>query len=238
MQPKYYKIKENLKSKIENGEYQPNKYFPSETELIQLYGVSRITVRRAIQELVNEEYLFTVQGKGTYVVDKKHSLDLVKLTSCTEDLEKLGYDIDVEVLNESIKSVKDDISRIMSLTGDKIFQLERVYYANNNPINYTITNLNIEIFNGIENIDFRDKSLYKVLNKEYGLDLISAKRKIKAIFADENIAKKLEIEPGSPILKFECKTYGKCKSEEVVFEVYTSWYRTDMFDFYVDQYRN
>lgn len=65
--PKYYQLKKILIEKINNEEFEVNVPIPSERELTELYQVSRITVRKAIEELVNEGYLYKIQGKGTYV---------------------------------------------------------------------------------------------------------------------------------------------------------------------------
>lgn len=65
--PKYYSLKRDLVKKIEMGDYQEDMPILSERELMETYQVSRITVRRAIDELVNEGYLYKIQGKGTYI---------------------------------------------------------------------------------------------------------------------------------------------------------------------------
>lgn len=67
MAPKYYIVKRAIIRKIEKEEYKENELIPSERELTEMFGVSRITVRRAVDELVGENYLYRIQGKGTYV---------------------------------------------------------------------------------------------------------------------------------------------------------------------------
>ena len=69
--PKYYLVKKSVVEKIENEEFQPGEPIPSERELMEDYQVSRITIRKAIEELVAEGYLYKVQGKGTYVKPMK-----------------------------------------------------------------------------------------------------------------------------------------------------------------------
>jgi len=86
--PKYYILKNTLIKKINDEELIDDHMIPSERELISTYGVSRITVRRAIDELVNEGYLYKIQGKGTYVKGDKGKQDLFSITSCTTDILK------------------------------------------------------------------------------------------------------------------------------------------------------
>ena len=74
--PKYYSLKRDLVKKIEMGDYQEDMPILSERELMETYQVSRITVRRAIDELVNEGYLYKIQGKGTYIKGDTSNQDL------------------------------------------------------------------------------------------------------------------------------------------------------------------
>ena len=84
--PKYYLLKRDIVNKIELGEYQEGSLIESERELMEKYQFSRITVRKAIDELVNEGYLYRIQGKGTYVKGETESQNLFCLNSCTEDV--------------------------------------------------------------------------------------------------------------------------------------------------------
>lgn len=88
--PKYYSLKRDLVKKIEMGDYQEDMPILSERELMETYQVSRITVRRAIDELVNEGYLYKIQGKGTYIKGDTSNQDLFSISSCTEDVLRLG----------------------------------------------------------------------------------------------------------------------------------------------------
>lgn len=75
--PKYFTLKKALIQKIEEEEYAPDGPIPSERELMEQYQVSRITVRRAVDELVTGGYLYKVQGKGTYVKSEDYSQNLI-----------------------------------------------------------------------------------------------------------------------------------------------------------------
>jgi len=86
----YYLLKKELIDRIDREEFKQDEPIPSERELMSQFDVSRITVRRAINELVNEGYLYTIQGKGTYIKNGRYSQNLLSLTSCTQDIIKLG----------------------------------------------------------------------------------------------------------------------------------------------------
>lgn len=107
--PLYYRIQQKLIKRVEDSEFSPNEKIPSARELMDQYGVSRTTIRKAVNNLVNEGYFYTVHGKGTFVQEKKFTQGLVKLTSCSEDIIKRGYKPSADVLNlERIKPTPKD----------------------------------------------------------------------------------------------------------------------------------
>ncbi|MBQ5755522.1 MAG: GntR family transcriptional regulator [Oscillospiraceae bacterium] len=88
--PKYIVVKHAIKAMLDQGLLEANAILPSERELMETYNVSRITVRRAVEELEQEGYLYKVQGKGTFVKGDEKRQDLISITSCTEDVLRLG----------------------------------------------------------------------------------------------------------------------------------------------------
>src|SRR5690349_24938010 len=84
--PRYYQLKEIIRERIMAGEWEPGALIPSERELCEQYGISRMTARQSITELVNEGYLYREQGKGTFVAQPKITQSLTTLTSFTEDM--------------------------------------------------------------------------------------------------------------------------------------------------------
>lgn len=99
MLPKYYLLKEEIIKKIENEEFVAEEMIPSERDLMDNYNFSRTTVRKAIDVLVNEGYLYKVQGKGTYVKGKKFTQGLINLTSCTEEIKSHGFIPSIKLIN-------------------------------------------------------------------------------------------------------------------------------------------
>lgn len=236
MLPKYYILKQKLIEKIDQEEFKANEIIPSERELIEMYDVSRITVRKAIDELANEGYLYKVQGKGTYVKADAYSQDLISLTSCTQDVIRLGMTPSRKVISATVQPADSKRCHNLELgKNEKVYRLERVYYADNEPINHTVTYLPYKMFPGIEKYDFSKDSLYKVLEEKYDTKITKATRSIEAILAKDEIAEYLNIKPDMPILLFGCITYGIVNGKEIPIENFKCCYRSDKFKFYINQ---
>ena len=83
----YYQLKEEMKEKIKAGEWPAEFKIPPERELCSIYGVSRITVRQALEDIKREGYIYSKQGRGTFVTRPKIELDLEKFYSFSEDMQ-------------------------------------------------------------------------------------------------------------------------------------------------------
>lgn len=236
--PKYYLLKKELIGRIQTDELAPDQLIPSERELISLYSVSRITVRKALDEMVNEGYLYRIQGKGTYVKGKVTQQDLYSLVSMTRDIASTGKTPSRKVLRcEIIESYPTRASELNILTTDKLLVLDRIYFADGEPVNRTSAYLPYKYFPGIEKFDFQKNSLYDVLEKHYQLKITRASRTIEAIQAALDIADLLGIKEGTPILLFRGVTYGYINGKEVPIETFKAYYRSDNRKFLINQVR-
>ena len=236
--PKYYILKKVLEEKIENEEFPADEPIPSERELMEMYQVSRITVRKAVDELVNEGYLHKIQGKGTYVKTDERSSNLFAITSCTEDVVRMGMKPTKKVRVAELVYANAKRAKALEITQEeRVFMLGRILFADQEPLNYTVTFLPEKLFPGIDRHSFDRESLYQVLQEEYGVRLTKARRTIEAILARDEVAEYLDIEEGSPIILFRCVTYGIVNGKEIPVENFKCYYRTDKFKFYIDQVR-
>ncbi|MHB8065442.1 MAG: GntR family transcriptional regulator, partial [Ruminiclostridium sp.] len=113
--PLYYQVKENLMEKIKNKYFQVGDLIPSESELQAMYDVSRITIRRAIQELVQEGYLFTQQGKGTFVSKPKASQELNLISSWAETMVILGMHPETKVIRFSEETAPVNVAKQLNI---------------------------------------------------------------------------------------------------------------------------
>lgn len=234
--PKYYQLKKDIIRRIEMEEYTPDGPIPSERELMGQHQVSRITVRKAIDELVVEGYLYKIQGKGTYVKTDEKSNDLFSLVSCTQAVCNMGMTPTKQVIMSRVLPSDRKRAKALNLADkERVFQLGRVLYANEEPLNYTLTYLPVKLFPGIEKHEFGQESLYQVLEDEYHVSITKARRTVEAVLVKDEIAEYLDIEQGMPVILFGCTTYGEVNGQEQPIENFKCYYRTDKYKFYIDQ---
>ncbi|GKX30212.1 GntR family transcriptional regulator [Vallitalea longa] len=233
--PLYYKLKQEIIKMIENEEVNADELIPSEREMMEKYDISRTTVRKAIDILVNEGYLYKIHGKGTYVKGKKFSQGLLKLTSCKEMLRSKGFDPISKVIKYDVLTPSKRLSHQMNLTPkDKVFYTERVNLIEGSPINYTKSYIPYKYVPSIENFNFNKSSIYKTLSTVYKIDIIGSNRTVEAVLPDEVIAKALDINLNLPLLKFNGWVYGEHNSSKILIEYFKTFYRSDRSKFYID----
>ncbi len=231
----YLMLKEKLVKIIEDEEVKADELIPSERELIERYKVSRTTVRKAIDVMVNEGYLYKIQGKGTYVKGKRFNQEISNYKSCTEIFKELNMEACTSVVCQKIVEPKKKILHQLKMNdNENAFYSERIHYVDDEAINYTFSYINYKFVNSIERFDFKNNSLYKTLTDVYKIRIIGATRTVEAVLPDEKIAKQLGISVKTPVLMFTGWVYGLVDGKKEMIEYYKSYFRSDKSKFYID----
>lgn len=234
--PKYYVLKKELLRKIESGEYEEGVLIESERELMETYQFSRITVRKAIDELVNEGYLYRIQGKGTYVKIEKAPQNLYRLSGCTEDVLRMGLAVSKKTVAVDKQPAGARMARQLHIDAeDLVHMFSRVFYADGEPLNYTDTYLPEKLFPGLEKYDLQQRSLYDIIETTYQVKITKARRTLEAVLPYPKVARYLGISENTPVILFHCITYGIVHGKEIPIEKFRCYYRTDQYKFYIDQ---
>src|SRR5215475_4846403 len=132
--PRYHQLKEILREKIRAGEWKPGDLIPSERELSETYGISRMTTRQAITDLVNEGVFYREQGKGTFVTRNKITQQLMSLTGFTEDIRARGQNPSTRVLSARLGHADEIVAeRLRVAPGQAIVLLQRLRLADGEP---------------------------------------------------------------------------------------------------------
>ncbi len=232
--PVYYQIKQILKNSIINGEYQPGGKIPSENELAEQFRVSRLTARQAILQLVQEGFLVTKRGTGTFVTE-----DQALISSFNLEFSGFMDELFSQVVQSRTKSVEmaritapASIKAKLELAGDnpEVIQLKRVRFRKGRSFAYTVNYLPLELGLKISKDELLNKSLMQMMEQDFGIKFTEAFQTIEASFADQEVAEKLEVASGSPILYVERIMYEQ-KRKPV--EVVQSSYRGDLYKYIV-----
>src|SRR5215212_3738435 len=108
--PRYYQLKEILREKIQGGQWAPGALIPSERELCAQYGLSRMTARQAIIDLVRDGLLYRVQGKGTFVAHQRMTQQLLVLTGFSQDMAGRGRRAGAQVLDQRMVTAEPEVA--------------------------------------------------------------------------------------------------------------------------------
>lgn len=229
--PLYHRIEIDIKNKIFSGQYKIGDLLPSERELIEIYKVSRLTAREAINRLANQGLVQKIQGKGSYVSTPHKEKAMGSLYSGGEEILMRYYEITTKVLNNKTITPDEIICKNLNLENDqeKVFYLERLRSADNIPVALIKSYIPIKYVPDMEQIDFTDISLYKTLEENYRMQLYDADETIEAVLADERSAKLLKVKKGTALL-FNHRIVRVLDRSIIEYE--TILYRSDIYKYH------
>jgi GntR family transcriptional regulator len=223
--PLYHQLKLVLLKDIEQGMYQPGGRLPSESELIRQYGVSRITVRQALDELVAEGRVVRRHGKGTYVAEAPIEQELVRLTDFVEDMQQAGQNPSSRVLTFVHEPAGPAIAKALHLaSGTEVVRVDRLRLAEGRPIAYDTTWLPLRFGDLLAGMDLAQETIYHILETRYAIPVLSGAFYITAAEATAEPAEHLEVAPGSALLVIQRIS---CTSGEEPIYVQERYYRPD-----------
>lgn len=208
--PLYAQIKETLRERILEGGYREHERIPSESELMTRYGVSRITVRQALSALENEQLIFKIPGKGSFVASPRPFQHSTRLQGFGEAMLNLGITVTNRVV--SITTIQANAlvaERLQVAEGSPLMEFRRVRYANGNIISLDITYVRRTLGERLAREDLVRRDIFLIIENDYGIPLGHADLKIDAIAADAALAKPLDIAIGAPVLRTERLTWSR-----------------------------
>ena len=206
--PLYNQLKELLRTQILDGTYPPESRMPSESELGDIFQVSRITVRQALGDLQKEGLIFKIHGKGTFVAKPKAFQNVSTLKGLAESMGQLGY----EVINQlhSVKFIKANFriaERLQLHESDTVTEIKRVRLINREPVSLEVSYLPKNIGEKLQKADLITRDIFLILENDLQLNLGHADLAVDAVLADSELTKALNVEEGSPIMRIERLTH-------------------------------
>lgn len=205
---RYLAIYKQLKEKIENGEYNQGDKLKTEKELQMEYGVSRDTIRKALANLENEDYIIKRPALGTFVRHKKSDYQLTKLESFTEQMKSRGIRPSSEFVSiELITLQSRHIVRELQLEDtEKCYRITRIRKGDESPMAYEIAYVPQKLCPNMQKYLDDTSSLYQIYEEVYHHKIGDGKIKLEADMPGVEIQKSLGISHDSPVLRMECTT--------------------------------
>lgn len=227
--PKYYKIYEELLSQIKKGEYKEKELFPSDTELVKRFKVSRGTVREAIKLLFQQGYLVREQGKGTFVTYKKIQQDPDKLIGFTALMRQHNLKPSAKIIEKEIITPPANIRHIMKLKEEeRVARIVRLRFGDDQPLIIERSCFAYHLFEPIYNRDLENNSIFELLHAHTDARLGDATQCIEAMSAAQQEQQLLEIEVGTPLLLIKRIIHTTAGN---IFQYSEDVYRSDRINF-------
>ncbi len=207
--PLYRQIKSLILQALEAGEWRPGQAIPSEQELAARFNVSQGTVRKAIDEMAADNLLVRKQGKGTFVASHNDPRALFRFLRLVPVDGELAHPQSVPLDCWRAKAGQE-ASRMLGIElGEPIIIVRRLLKFSNRPVVIDEIYLPGEVFQGLtlEVLQGWSGSLYSLFETRFGLRMIRAQERIRAVAADRSTAEVLKVAEGTPLLSVERVTY-------------------------------
>lgn len=204
--PLYQQIKTLILRSLQNGEWRPGEAIPSEIDLAARFKVSQGTVRKAVDELAAENLLLRRQGKGTFVATHAEEQVQYRFLRLAADPSAAQGSTQREFLDCRRMPAPADVAAVLQLSPEEaVVEVRRVLHFSGQPVVLDDIWLPAPLFKGLtaERLSEYRGPMYGLFESEFGVRMIRAEEKIRAVSADETVAALLEVAPGTPLLSVE-----------------------------------
>ena len=194
-----------MREKIYSHEWLPDAQIPTEHELMDILGMSRGTVRRAIKALVEENLLSQIRGKGTFVTKTVFTHPTGStLISFAESLRSQGVDFTTKVLLHEVKAADELIaSKLFVPVGSPVLALNRLRSVDGEPIMFIESNINLSALPGLDEVDFNTHTLFATIEERFGKRIGHSNARYAARVAGQERGSVLGVPAESPVLHLE-----------------------------------
>lgn len=202
--PRHETVSSWIRSKIESGEWTEDHQLPSENQLGKQFGVSRITVRRALQTLESDHLIYRRQGLGSFVRDNRIHQGLVRLTDFVEDMEAAGLSPASKVLHYAQETASARVAEQLGLEeGVSVMRIDRLRTGDNDPMAFDRTWIPMFFAHLLDKFNMETETIFTVLEREFDICVCRGKFRIEAVNAPNDIAQYLDVPWGRALLLIE-----------------------------------
>jgi GntR family transcriptional regulator len=227
--PLYIQIAEGLIAQIEAGDLTPGDRLPTERELSETLGVNRMTLRQALRILETQGLLIRQRGSGTYISEPKIEREAGRLVPFTKSMQRRGYLPGAKLITLKKRVAEAALARELGLpVSAPVYFIRRLRLINQEPVMLERLIVPGHRFPGFERYDLSSRSVYDVMEREYGVAVVRARQSLEPVTATEFEAELLQVKPGAPLMLE--RRLGLDKDDQPV-EYGKDLYRGDRFRF-------
>lgn len=227
----YEQIKAGIKELIKTNNLKAGEKIPNESELCEIFEVSRITIRRAIKELGEEGFIEVIRGKGTFVKASKKDLHLLNLKGFTEGLSTEENNIEKEILYKGKIFDDHEVAKAFAFEETEFLELVRVVKDAEGPFSVDYAYLPLSIYPGIEPLLTNNASTFQIIREKYKIKFTRVQKEIEYVHPSAEICKYLNISKTASVILVKKIIYG----EDHIPVHYSKYYMAgDRVKFYIE----
>lgn len=230
--PLYYQLVETLRDQIRSGELKAGGQLPPERDLSEHYGISRMTVRQALQYLIREEALVAKQGLGTYVAEPKLTYDPLHVLGFTEDMMRRGADATSRVIEQALVEPPASVATQLNLRPkERATKIVRLRLSDGVPMLLETVHVPTKRFIGLGRANLAKQSLYRLMRERYGVHIAGARHTLEAVPANDYESELFGVHAGMPMILLQGVTFD---DGDLPVETFKAVYRGDRFQIQLD----
>lgn len=227
--PLHVQLAEAIRDRIREGQLQPGESLPSDAQVQKMFGISRSVARQAMNTLVAEGVVLRSRGRGSVVAPlRQHHRLAHRAAGLSSQVSQSGSEVRTSVLRlERQRPLQHNVQ-----LGEEVpVYLERLREIDGLPAAYIRTWLPPRFGADLTEAELIDTSLHKLLENRHGIKLTGGSRQVRAVSADNELARLLKTRQGAPLLLLEGTTTA---SDDSVIELFSTWHRGDLITFDLD----
>jgi len=226
--PVYYQLEKAIQEHVESGRLRVDDRLPSERDLADMNSLSLATVRRALQNLVQNGFLHRVQGKGTFVANTALRRKKVRYYSLVKHFQDKYPQPSIKLIELKRINGERSINQHLRIRAyQDLYELRRIVSCSRKPTIYSTSYLPYKMFPGLENfarLYFEKYALYIFLEQQFGVSTMKNRELYGGVSADKGLAEILNVEEGYPLLLVEMQALTH---KDKPYEYRISYCRTD-----------
>lgn len=227
--PLHVQFKSMIRAQVRSGQLQPNEALPGERQFVQTYGLSRTTIRHALNELVAEGVLYRRHGKGTFVSPQKLEQNLTWLKGFAEELQEQGLSVEVRILVAEMRQAPSEVAGKLHLgPGEQVAFVKRLVSVNEMPLFVDRTYVVPQIGSLLLGTDLANEPIYVIVER-LGYPIREGSQTISAIQLSAADAQLLEVRTHDPALAIRRITYVE---HDAPIEYAEAFYRADRYQYH------